>query len=101
MRVYFDISKWRPMMGFEGEEFLFCLAQLPIHEQQSVTRFLREEDKKRALLSRLLQRHCTSTVLGVPWGDIVIKRTKGQKPFVASHDTKYCNFNFNVSHEGT
>ena len=47
-------------------------------------RFRFFEDKQRALVSRLLQRKCAETCLGLRWDEILIKRTKGKKPFVAS-----------------
>ena len=100
LRCFVDISKWNPYQAFEGEEVQFCLQLLPKSEQQSVLRFVREDDKKRALVSRLLQRFCIQTVLRIPWPSIQIERTKGQKPFLVSHDGTCPNFNYNVSHEG-
>eukprot|EP00191_Tetraselmis_sp_GSL018_P017622 CAMPEP_0177591444 /NCGR_PEP_ID=MMETSP0419_2-20121207/8001_1 /TAXON_ID=582737 /ORGANISM="Tetraselmis sp., Strain GSL018" /LENGTH=312 /DNA_ID=CAMNT_0019082187 /DNA_START=463 /DNA_END=1402 /DNA_ORIENTATION=+ len=41
-------------------------------------------------------------MLDIPYDDVVIKRTKGKKPFVANKTERHStpNFNFNVSHEG-
>ncbi len=89
---------WRAT--YESAEFALCLSALPPADRESVTRFVREEDKKRALVSRLLQRHVIHTLLDVPWEQIEIHRTKGGKPFVAQHDGRFPNFNYNVSHEG-
>ena len=50
---------------------------------------------------RLLQRKCVSEVLGVQHADVIIKRTKGRKPFAAGGPPlpNAPNFNFNISHE--
>ena len=61
-----------------------------------------KEDQKRALVSRLLQRQCVSTAMGLTWESVQIKRTKGRKPFVMNRGmdrSQAPNFNFNVSHE--
>ena len=61
-----------------------------------------KEDQKRALVSRLMQRQCVAVALGIPWEKVLIKRTKGRKPFVINKGldkTHAPNFNFNVSHE--
>eukprot|EP00959_Pyramimonas_sp_CCMP1952_P333806 6990572-Pyramimonas_sp.AAC.2 len=42
------------------------------------------DDKKRAIVSRLLQRRCVEENMGISWEDINIKRTKGRKPFLAN-----------------
>ena len=63
-------------------------------------------DRKRALVSRLLQRRCLCTVFGAENDRLVLALTKGGKPypdFSASMITPLPsapNFNFNVSHEG-
>jgi 4'-phosphopantetheinyl transferase len=84
-------------------EFDFLLDLLGADEAPQVRRFKFEADQKRALVSRLLQRAAISRVLGIPWADIIIKRTKGQKPFLATpHSVPWApNFNYNVSHEGS
>lgn len=67
-----------------------------------VEAFKFKEDQKRALVSRLLQRQCVAVAFGIPWEKVLIKRTKGRKPFVISKGldkTHAPNFNFNVSHE--
>ena len=69
------------------------------------------DDKKRALVSRLMQRAACARVAGVPHADVLLRRTKGKKPFfawteMAGFDAARAgfgaapNFNFNVSHEG-
>ena len=67
-----------------------------------VTQFRFQDDRKRALLSQLLQRKCITTALGVHWSHVEIRRTKGKKPWVVCDDVEKDhapNFNFNVSHE--
>ena len=61
-----------------------------------------KEDQKRALVSRLLQRQCVSAAMGIAWESVLIKRTKGRKPFATNKGldrSQAPNFNFNVSHE--
>ena len=100
-------TRWKP-----GErEMEFLLKILPVHERERVMRFKREEDRKRALVSRLMQRACVGTCAVVETTDAVeIRRTKGGKPFMYVEEnattkerrraTAAPNFNFNVSHEG-
>lgn len=60
------------------------------------------EDRKRRLISQLLQRKCISTALQIPWSQIRIRKTKGKKPWVLCDGVEKDgapNFNFNVSHE--
>lgn len=97
LRWAVNTHAWQPC----EEEFKHVLSILPEKEQQECTSFTRLEDQKRAVISRLLQRKCTSDVVGRAYNEVVLKRTKGKKPF--STDPKPAdapNFNFNVSHEG-
>merc|ERR1719158_1749668 len=68
-------------------------------------RFKFPEDQKRALLSRLLTRAASRSVLGYSnFEDVKVKRTKGRKPFLASPlppQEEAPNWNVNVSHEGS
>lgn len=67
-----------------------------------VEAFRFKEDQKRALVSRLLQRQCVSAAMGIAWESVLIKRTKGRKPFATNKGldrSQAPNFNFNVSHE--
>ena len=64
-------------------------------------KYLREDDRKRALVSRLLQRRACVEATGVPWAQVELKRTKGGKPFMANKPAGFGpNWNWNVSHEG-
>ncbi|GAB4855167.1 hypothetical protein Ancab_023793 [Ancistrocladus abbreviatus] len=93
-----NVSDWSP----SPHDFFSAISLLPKHEHSSVTRFLRVEDRKRALVSRLLQYTLVHEVLGIPFDEIVIKRTFEGKPYVVCDQvaTKFPNFNFNVSHHG-
>eukprot|EP00899_Mesostigma_viride_P019490 jgi/Mesvir1/27542/Mv07300-RA.1 len=75
---------------------------LPANEREDVMRFRREEDRKRAIVSRLLQRHVINSVLNVPYADISIARTLQGKPYLANSvtDARFPNFNFNATHHG-
>ncbi|XP_015578332.1 L-aminoadipate-semialdehyde dehydrogenase-phosphopantetheinyl transferase isoform X1 [Ricinus communis] len=93
-----DISKWDP----SPHEFSLALFLLPQHHHSSITRFVKMEDRKRALVSRLLQYALILEVLGIPYDEIVIKRTLEGKPYLecAKVYSEFPNFNFNVSHHG-
>ncbi len=76
-----------------------CQGEVP---DMQVEAFRFKEDQKRALVSRLLQRQCVAVALGIQWEKVLIKRTKGRKPFLINKGVDKIhapNFNFNVSHE--
>lgn len=76
------------------------IAEFGMYPQISEYKFL--EDRKRRLISQLLQRKCISAALNIPWSQIRIRKTKGKKPWVLCDgvDKDHApNFNFNVSHE--
>ncbi|GLT88741.1 hypothetical protein SLE2022_067520 [Rubroshorea leprosula] len=93
-----DISKWEPT----PHDFFSALTLLPQHDHTSITRFLKMEDRKRALVSRLLQYTLVREVTGIPYGEINIKRTLEGKPYLDCDKVglEFPNFNFNVSHHG-
>uniref|UniRef100_A0A2P2J885 holo-[acyl-carrier-protein] synthase n=2 Tax=Rhizophora mucronata TaxID=61149 RepID=A0A2P2J885_RHIMU len=93
-----DISKWNP----SPRDFSAALSALPQQEHPSITRFVKLEDRKRALVSRLLQYTLVHEVLGIPYDKIVIKRTLEGKPYSENGKlgSRFPNFNFNVSHHG-
>ena len=97
-----NVERWRPAGDDEGAEFAFLLRLLPSHEREDVLKMRLVMDKKRALVSRLLQRAACARVAGIAWPDVVIARTRGRKPFLANAIAlpHAPNFNFNVSHEG-
>lgn len=102
LRWAVDVHRWEPEGGADGDEFAFLLSIIPAEEAEKVRKFVFLDDKKRALVSRLLQRRCCERVTGLPWGEVRVARTKGQKPFLANRPAgcPHPNFNFNVSHEG-
>lgn len=93
-----DISNWNP----SALAFSQAISLLPQHSHSSITRFVKLEDQKRTLVSRLLQFTLVHEVLQIPLGEIVIKRTLEGKPFLEYKKSKlaFPNFNFNVSHHG-
>ncbi|KAL3520890.1 hypothetical protein ACH5RR_019039 [Cinchona calisaya] len=93
-----DISKWNPSPDY----FSSVMSFLPQHEHSSITMFVKMEDRKRALVSRLLQYALVHQVLGIPFDEIIIRRTDEGKPYL-EYVNKTCalpNFNFNTSHDG-
>ncbi|XP_016499844.2 uncharacterized protein LOC107818355 [Nicotiana tabacum] len=93
-----DISEWNP----SPHHFSFAMSFLPQHEHPSITRFFKMEDRKRALVSRLLQYALVHQVLGIPYNEIVIRRTAEGKPYLECDkpNLELPNFNFNASHHG-
>lgn len=91
-----DISNWNP------SDLSQPISLLPNHCHSCITRFVKLEDQKRALVSRLLQYTLVHEVLQIPFGEIVINRTLEGKPFLEYKKSKlaFPNFNFNVSHHG-
>ncbi|KAK4359681.1 hypothetical protein RND71_021910 [Anisodus tanguticus] len=93
-----DISEWNP----SPHHFSFSMSFLPHHEHTSITRFFKMEDRKRALVSRLLQYALIHQVLGIPYNKIVTRRTAEGKPYLECDkpNLELPNFNFNASHHG-
>ena len=73
-----DIARWRPSPA----QFDAAAALLPAHERAAVARFVKEDDRKRALVSRLLQRALAHRVLRVPLRRISVRRTPEGKPYL-------------------
>ncbi|KAL6906042.1 hypothetical protein ACP4OV_003643 [Aristida adscensionis] len=91
-----DVTRWRPSPA----QFAAAAALLPPHERPAVARFVREDDRKRALVSRLLQYSLVRRVLGIPFDQINICRTIEGKPYLQNECSTFPNFNFNTSHQG-
>lgn len=90
-------SQWDPTPN----DFSNAMSVLPQEVHSSITRFVKIEDRKRALVSRLLQYALVHQVIGIPFDEIVINRTAEGKPYLETHkDLRFPNFNFNVSHHG-
>ncbi len=91
------LSGWEPSPA----EFEFLLSLLPEEERAPVLRFRQEADKRRALVSRLLQRAAAAAALGLPHAEVIVRRTRGSKPYAANElDKPHApNWNYSVSHE--
>ena len=100
VRWVVDVAAWTT----SAKEFDFLLALIPeAPERDAVTRYKQVDDRKRALVSRLLIRRCASLCLNLDQlASIKVARTKGRKPFLknATKPDDRRNFNVNVSHEG-
>lgn len=91
------LGAWEPVPA----EFEYLLALLPEEERAPVLRFRQEADRRRALVSRLLQRAAAAAALGLPHAAVVVRRTRGSKPYAANELPKpqAPNWNYSVSHE--
>lgn len=102
LRWLVDVHAWHP----RAIEWRFLCTLLPRADVLKLEKFRKLIDRKRALVSRLMQRRCIAVALDVPDETVVIARTKGSKPFDATPRAESAaaarrpNFNFNVSHEG-
>ena len=65
-RWAFAVGDWKPTQ----DEWDMALSLLSKKEQADVQRFTREDDQKRAMGSRLLQRALISQVLGIPFREV-------------------------------
>ena len=54
----------------------------PQEEVERVMKYLHEADRKRSLVSQLMQRAACHRAVGVPFRKAKISRTKGGKPFL-------------------
>nr|GFC72690.1 L-aminoadipate-semialdehyde dehydrogenase-phosphopantetheinyl transferase-like isoform X2 [Tanacetum cinerariifolium] len=73
-----NISEWDP----SPHDFSTVISLLPKQDHSSITRYVRIEDRKRALVSRLLQYALVHHVLDIPFAEILIKRTPEGKPYL-------------------
>ena len=99
LRWIVDISQWAPT----SVEWEMLLGLIPEEDSAKTMRFVRLDDRKRALASRLLQRRASAEVTGLAYAAVSIKRTKGSKPYLENRPlgtSSLPNWNFNVSHEG-
>lgn len=101
-----NINEWVPEGDDQGPEFRFLVGLIKEEQDRlAVDKFLHYEDKKRALISRLLGRQASASVLGHSSFDgLAIRRTLGKKPFLEfplPPEDEAPNWNFNVSHEGS
>jgi len=97
LRLAVNVTKWEP----NPQEFQFLCTLLPAAESEACNKFRFFDDKKKALVSRLLQRHAAFLALDIPHEAVSIERTKGRKPYVVNKVEKLHapNYNYSVSHE--
>jgi 4'-phosphopantetheinyl transferase len=98
-----NATRWQPQGGTDGPEFQFLLSLIDTSDASQVGKYRKEEDRKRALLSRLMARQASAKVLGLgDFADIRIARTLEGKPYLKAPRPRdeLANFNFNISHEG-
>uniref|UniRef100_A0A6V7NFG7 holo-[acyl-carrier-protein] synthase n=1 Tax=Ananas comosus var. bracteatus TaxID=296719 RepID=A0A6V7NFG7_ANACO len=93
-----NISTWDP----SERRFASLASLLPPHERPAIMRFVKVDDRKRALVSRLLQYVLVREVLGIPFDKITMSRTIEGKPYLQNNEDNvvFPNFNFNASHHG-
>ncbi|KAG8089156.1 hypothetical protein GUJ93_ZPchr0011g27894 [Zizania palustris] len=91
-----DVAQWRPSPA----QFQAAATLLPPHDRRAIARFVREDDRKRALVSRLLQYSLIHHALGIPLHQIRINRTLEGKPYLQNKNASFPSFNFNTSHQG-
>ena len=98
LRWLVDVSGWEP----SDKEIDFLIDLVPSDNPHQVKKYKLRDDQKRSLVGRLLTHAAVATVLGIPYREISIGRTKGRKPFLCTpHNVDWApNFNFNISHEG-
>ncbi|XP_078152268.1 uncharacterized protein LOC144547477 isoform X3 [Carex rostrata] len=82
-----DISAWNP----SEHRFQSLLSLLPPQQQPQVTRFVKLEDRKRALVSRLLQYSLLTHVFRIPFHKIIILHTTQGKPYLMETTLQYLN----------
>ena len=80
--------------------FFDFLTGLSNAERDRVLSYKFIDDRKRCLLSHLLQHHVVREHLQLMPGQYVIQRTKENKPFLADPRNEFGRFNFNASHHG-
>ena len=73
---------------------------LSIEEQDRVMAYKFLDDRKRCLLSHLMQHHVVREHFNLMPGKYAIRRTKENKPFLYDPRAEFGRFNFNVSHHG-
>uniref|UniRef100_A0A0E0MC66 non-specific serine/threonine protein kinase n=1 Tax=Oryza punctata TaxID=4537 RepID=A0A0E0MC66_ORYPU len=98
-----DVGRWLPSPA----EFQAAAALLPPHDRPAIHRFVREDDRKRALVSRLLQYSLVHHALGIPLHQIRINRTLEGKSCLTlqrllqqNENVTVPGFNFSTSHQG-
>ena len=92
-----NVRVWEPT----PQEWEDATALIPTAERDAVMRFMKEIDRKRALMSRLLQRLVIARAFHLAAAAVEIRRTKEGKPYWTGQATcHFPNFNFNATHHG-
>ncbi|KAG7384699.1 hypothetical protein PHYBOEH_009339 [Phytophthora boehmeriae] len=99
LQRFIDVDAW----DVSSPDWHRLLGQLPVHEQQQVTRFMFAKDQKLALASRLMQRQLIHDLFQTDYNAIDIQRTPENKPYWKRPNSTVAPplWNYNVSHHGT
>jgi 4'-phosphopantetheinyl transferase len=101
VRWMMNVANWYPSQA----EMDFLLGLLTQQQRDKALRFRFQADKKRSIISSILQLACAHKLMGIPWEDVRVERTKGGKPFCSNvaqsaRSSDAPNFNYSVSHDG-
>lgn len=98
VRWAFDALSWHPT----ASEWQFAIACVQPEERIRIGRFHFSDDARLSLAGRLLIRRAVSRALSIPYKEIILTRTKENKPILKPNLPGFdCQgFNFNVSHAG-
>mmetsp|Transcript_26452 Transcript_26452/g.66558 ORF Transcript_26452/g.66558 Transcript_26452/m.66558 type:complete len:304 (-) Transcript_26452:89-1000(-) len=94
-----NTTKWDPDL----QEWAACLAAVQSEEQARIGRFKFKRDAKTALVGRLCLRLLVKKHLGLQNSEIVLARSKENKPFLVGPEgwtSPLPGFQFNISHHG-
>lgn len=93
-----DSNAWKPV---DGEIDAIIDRYCHPSRADKIRKFRFESDRKRALISTLLQRKACIEIDGCDPSSVKILLTKGSKPYsIRNPSSKHPNFCFNASHEG-
>lgn len=88
--------------GIDAAQLDYLLHLCPEEERPDVARYRQPDDRKRAVVSHLMQHAATVAALGVPTEEAHLRCTRHGKPYAAANVARpphAPNWNFNVSHE--
>ena len=84
-----------------SEEWNLYISKLNKNNITRINKFIFDDDKKRNLISILLQNYLIRKLLNVNNNDsFEILRSKYNKPYLSTNNLDIKNWNFNVSHDG-
>eukprot|EP00117_Sycon_ciliatum_P036111 scpid77668/ scgid2796/ L-aminoadipate-semialdehyde dehydrogenase-phosphopantetheinyl transferase; 4&apos; Alpha-aminoadipic semialdehyde dehydrogenase-phosphopantetheinyl transferase len=96
LRWAFRYGSWNPT----EEEWLKACASVQLEECHRVSQFCYKRDAKASLVGRLLLRKAVSSLLGIPYKEIIFNRTAAGKPFLMNSGVP-AGFSVNISHQGS